>query len=235
MDLLTYLKNYELFELVHFAGNTYTTKTHDNLKISNGKWMCWSCGLGGRSALDYLIKIREYTFLEAVQTIAGQAAISPPVFLPAQRQRNRNCFYQNQTDTRHRLFLICNGVGLTRILSDSVYKLESYMKVRTITMWSLWAWIRKENLIMPLFAELGQTLSETQTEVTKTIPFPPRQRETAQKYTCLNLLLTCYPLQPNGSTKKRREQGLDDTGFCDMQMIVDWKLEAMCKMLMEEI
>ena len=39
MDLLTYLKNYEPYELVHFSGNTYTTRTHDSLKISNGKWM----------------------------------------------------------------------------------------------------------------------------------------------------------------------------------------------------
>ena len=31
MDLLTYLKNYEPYELVHFSGNTYTTKTHDSL------------------------------------------------------------------------------------------------------------------------------------------------------------------------------------------------------------
>ncbi len=36
MDLLTYLKNYEPYELVHFSGNTYTTKSHDSLKISNG-------------------------------------------------------------------------------------------------------------------------------------------------------------------------------------------------------
>ena len=34
MDLLTYLKNYEPYELVHFSGNTYTTRTHDSLKIS---------------------------------------------------------------------------------------------------------------------------------------------------------------------------------------------------------
>ena len=54
MDLLTYLKNYEPYELVHFSGNTYTTRTHDSLKISNGKWMWWSRGIGGRSALDYL-------------------------------------------------------------------------------------------------------------------------------------------------------------------------------------
>ena len=40
MDLLTYLKNYEPGELVHFGGSTYCTRTHDSLKISNGKW-CW--------------------------------------------------------------------------------------------------------------------------------------------------------------------------------------------------
>ena len=85
MDLLTYLKNYEPFELVHFSGNTYTTKSHDSLKISNGRWMWWSRGIGGRSALDYLIKVRDYTFIEAVQKIAGQAAIAPPVSLPAEK------------------------------------------------------------------------------------------------------------------------------------------------------
>ena len=62
MDLLTYLKNYEPYELVHFSGNTYTTRTHDSLKISNGKWMWWSRGIGGRSALDYLIKVKDYSF-----------------------------------------------------------------------------------------------------------------------------------------------------------------------------
>lgn len=85
MDLLTYLKNYEPYELVHFSGNTYTTKSHDSLKISNGKWMWWSRGIGGRSAVDYLIKVRDYTFMEAVQTIAGQAAVAPPVSLPAEK------------------------------------------------------------------------------------------------------------------------------------------------------
>lgn len=89
MDLLTYLKNYEPYELVHFSGNTYTTKTHDSLKISNGRWMWWSQGIGGRSALDYLIKVRGYSFLEAVEIIAGQAAIQPPVSVPAEKKTEK--------------------------------------------------------------------------------------------------------------------------------------------------
>ena len=36
MDLLTYLRNYEPQELVHVSGNTYCTREHDSLRISNG-------------------------------------------------------------------------------------------------------------------------------------------------------------------------------------------------------
>ena len=32
--------------------------------------MWWSGGIGGRSALDYLIKVKEYSFLEAVELLA---------------------------------------------------------------------------------------------------------------------------------------------------------------------
>ena len=79
MDLLTYLQYYEPQELVRFSGNVYTTRTHDSLKISNGKWCWWSRNIGGRSALDYLIKVRGMTFPEAVLQINGQAAVTPPV------------------------------------------------------------------------------------------------------------------------------------------------------------
>ena len=80
MDLLTYLREYEPGELVKFSSNTYTTRTHDSLKISNGKWMWWSRGIGGKSALDYLIKVRGMDFVEAVQTIMGNGSVSFPTY-----------------------------------------------------------------------------------------------------------------------------------------------------------
>jgi hypothetical protein len=79
MDLLTYLQTYEPQELILFSGNVFTTRTHDSLKISNGKWCWWSRGVGGRSALDYLVKVRGMSFPEAVLQIDGQATILPPV------------------------------------------------------------------------------------------------------------------------------------------------------------
>lgn len=86
MDLLTYLKNYEPQELVHFGGNTYCTREHDSLKISNGKWCWFSRGIGGYSALDYLIKVKEMPFMQAVETIMGNVAVSPPVFVSRSRE-----------------------------------------------------------------------------------------------------------------------------------------------------
>ena len=86
MDLLTYLRNYEPQELVHFGGSTYCTREHDSLKISNGKWCWFSRGIGGTSALDYLIKVKEIPFMEAVERIMGQAAAQPPVFVSAPKQ-----------------------------------------------------------------------------------------------------------------------------------------------------
>ena len=80
MDLLTYLRTYEPGQLVRVSGNTYCTREHDSLKISNGKWMWWSRGIGGRTALDYLIKVKELSFIEAVETIMGNCAVTALVY-----------------------------------------------------------------------------------------------------------------------------------------------------------
>ena len=79
MDLLSYLRQFEPQELVHVSGNTWCTREHDSLKISNGKWNWFSRGIGGRSALDYLVKVRGYPFSDAVGIILGRAAEVPLV------------------------------------------------------------------------------------------------------------------------------------------------------------
>lgn len=87
IDLLTYLQTYEPQELVKLSGGTYCTREHDSLKISNGKWHWFSRGIGGRTALDYLIKVKDFTFLQAVETLTGRA-ISAPSFSAAPKPVN---------------------------------------------------------------------------------------------------------------------------------------------------
>lgn len=81
-DLLSYLQTYEPNELKRCGPREYCTRTHDSLKISNGKW-CWnSQGIGGRTALDYLIKVRGMDFVGAVEALCGYCA-PPPVKQPS--------------------------------------------------------------------------------------------------------------------------------------------------------
>lgn len=78
MDLLTYLRRFEPEELVHIGGDTYATRTHDSLKISNGKWCWWSRNIGGTNALDYLTRVEGLSFLDAVQRLLGELPRVPP-------------------------------------------------------------------------------------------------------------------------------------------------------------
>ncbi len=112
MDLLTYLQHYEPQELVHVGGDTYCTRTHDSLKISNGKWHWWSRGFGGVSALDYLIKVQNYSFIQAVETLSGRAAALPPVSrAPPQREPKKLLLPEwNETTDRVKRYLMGRGI-----------------------------------------------------------------------------------------------------------------------------
>ena len=80
MDLLTYLQSYEPGNLKKISHDTWCTKEHDSLKISNGKWHWFSRHIGGKTALDYLIKVKGISFVKAVEFITGYAAVLPPVY-----------------------------------------------------------------------------------------------------------------------------------------------------------
>ena len=75
-DLLSYLEAHDPQELKRCGPREYCTRTHDSLKISNGKWYWNSRGIGGRTALDYLIKVRGMDFVGAVEALSGCRA--PP-------------------------------------------------------------------------------------------------------------------------------------------------------------
>ena len=88
LDLLTYLQQYAPHELVHVGGSTYCTREHDSLKISNGKWNWFSRGIGGRTALDYLIKVQGFSFTQAVEALVGQN-FSPLPYTPQTKPKEQ--------------------------------------------------------------------------------------------------------------------------------------------------
>lgn len=123
MDLLTYLQNYEPQELVHFGGNTYCTREHDSLKISDGKWCWFSQGIGGRSALDYLIKVKGVPFMQAVERIVGQTRAQPPVFVSGDKEQKPKTLLLPQANRSvTRVVEYLRGRGIDREIIDHCIK-----------------------------------------------------------------------------------------------------------------
>ena len=123
MDLLTYLKNYEPNELVHISGNVYCTKTHDSLKISNNKWCWFSRGIGGKSALDYLIKVNGFPFVEAVEQIVGQAAVKSPVFHRQEiTKQERKLILPERNDDNERVKSYLANRAIHQVITDYCIK-----------------------------------------------------------------------------------------------------------------
>ena len=98
IDLLTYLKNYEPYELVEECTGVYSTKTHDSLKISNGLWFWFTRQIGGKSAIDYLIKVKNYKFVEAVKIVMGNVKVQAPVIYKQENCKVKQMIIENVGD-----------------------------------------------------------------------------------------------------------------------------------------
>jgi len=125
MDLLTYLRSHEPSNLVRVSGNVYCTKEHDSLKISNGKWYWWSRGFGGISALDYLIKVKEVDFVEAVEIITGRIADYKPQPSPVKETAPKPLLLppNNKSNERVINYLFGRGIDyqlITECIADGI-------------------------------------------------------------------------------------------------------------------
>ncbi len=109
VDLLSYLMSREPEELVRRSGG-YCTRTHDSLTLTNGMWMWWSRGIGGRSALDYLLKVRGMEFADAVENILGSPL--PVMALAPQPEVRRELRLPQRSpdDSRVREYLKSRGI-----------------------------------------------------------------------------------------------------------------------------
>ena len=131
IDLLTYLQAYEPLELIRLSSHVYALKSHDSLKISNGKWFWWSHGFGGYSALDFLIKVRGMNFVDAVAMLQGQAAIKPPSYVKKEEPVKELVFPLKSSSTE-RVEKYLQGRGIHKsiitycIKSGKLYESKDY-------------------------------------------------------------------------------------------------------------
>lgn len=130
IDLLTYLQNYEPGELVKINERMYTTREHDSLKISNGLWFWWSKGIGGRSALDFLVKVRGMDFTDAVEVLVNKTAVRKPIYSkPLTVPKAKNSYFPKRLLTTAALRFICKETEeLTGRSWNTAFKTTSFMR-----------------------------------------------------------------------------------------------------------
>jgi len=131
IDLLTYMKQCEPNELIHLGNNHYCTKEHDSLKISNGKWFWFSRGIGGHTALDYLIKVKQLPFQEAVLRLMDMPVIETPIHSSESRVNKEKMLLlpkANRNNSRVYDYLLSRGIDAELIdyCIDSGRLYESY-------------------------------------------------------------------------------------------------------------
>ncbi len=123
VDLFSYLQATDPNELVKCGGNEYCTRTHDSLKISNGKWFWWSRGIGGVSALDYLVKVRGVDFLTAVEAVMGKAVAIPSFISPEKKKTYDRLYVSRHTFScnRAKKYLLSRGIDKA-IINECISK-----------------------------------------------------------------------------------------------------------------
>ena len=131
VDLLTYLSNYHPERLKKISHDTYCIRDHDSLHISNGLWHWQSMGIGGKSALDFLIKVDNYSFLDAAEIIANNMALKEPEYIP---------YSEKEKDKKLQKPLISkdNSAAIDYLLSRGIaydiihYCISHYMILQTV-------------------------------------------------------------------------------------------------------
>ena len=187
LDLLTYLQIYEPDQLVKVSGDTYCTKEHDSLKISNGKWHWFSRQIGGKTALDYLVKVKGCSFLEAMEIIQGKP-LSKSIPAPAPKQEPKRLLLPERNDNANTVIRYLKGRGIHDVIirycmeNDLLFESRKYHS-------AVFLGYDKEGV--PRYGNVRGTVGDYKGNclaVTSTTPSP--FPETARESMFLNLPLT---------------------------------------------
>ena len=162
MDLLTYLQNFDPQELVKESAASYCTREHDSLKISNGKWNWFSRRIGGKTALDYLIHVKGYSFTEAVETIVSKGPVRPvvpPVSKPSSAKILR---LPELSPTTYRVQEYLRNRGIHQSIID--HCIRSNILAETVNYHNA-VFIGRDKAGVPRYAALRGTIGDFKKEV----------------------------------------------------------------------
>jgi len=132
IDLLTYFMNNNPSELVKKGIGTYSLKAHDSVIISNGLWHRFSTNEGGKTALDYLMKVEKMTLQEAVKNILNREIAEYKVVPKEELKENRKIIIPTKASNNNRAIEYLKNRGIDEeIIQECVDKKLIYQEDKT--------------------------------------------------------------------------------------------------------
>jgi len=126
-DIISFFEQRYGFEFVS-RGGAYRCKQHPSLAVKNDRrsWYWHSKGVGGFGVLDYLIKVENMPFREAVETVSGVSAVVPE---PQEAEQSKTLILPEKSAVPMRLYdYLCvrrgidGGIVNTLIQKEILYE-----------------------------------------------------------------------------------------------------------------
>jgi hypothetical protein len=133
VNILDYVLKHEP-DNVKRIGNAYYLKDHDSFSISNGLWIWRSQDIGGKNVVDYLVKVRGYSFVDAVRHLAGDdfsVSYTPPKAKPPPKPKKPFALPSRNNDNERAIaYLQERGIAKPLILDcierGSIYESKQW-------------------------------------------------------------------------------------------------------------
>lgn len=210
MDLVTYLRTFEPDELVRLGPDSYCTRTHDSLKISNGLWHWFSRNTGGKNALEYLMTVKEMAFPDAVELLTGETAIQPAPRPAPKKEQQRILRLPPKNDSTERVEQYLQGRGILQpvithcIEKEILYESADYHNA---------VFVGRDKDGVPRYAALRSTWNDFK-----------REASGSDKHYSFSIVEN-----PNAKTVHIFESAIDLMSFASLRILwgQDWKQDAM--------
>ena len=134
IDILAYLREYEPDNLKPHGRNGYALKNHDSFIISNGCWYWFSRGVGCKSAtaLNYLVRVREIDFVDAVRTLAGNTGLQNTATMPETPPPKKPFILPPRNRDSRRVIAYLQGRGIDKsLIQDCIRRGVLYESAHT--------------------------------------------------------------------------------------------------------
>lgn len=210
MDLVTYLRTFEPDELVRLGPDSYCTRTHDSLKISNGLWHWFSRNTGGKNALEYLMTVKEMAFPDAVELLTGEPAIQAAPRPAPKKEQQRILRLPPKNDSTERVERYLQGRGiLPSVITHCIEKEVLYESADYHNA----VFVGRDKDGVPRYAALRSTWNDFK-----------REASGSDKHHSFSIVEN-----PNVKTVHIFESAIDLMSFASLRILwgQDWKQDAM--------